>query len=271
MKVRYPNMDFSDLRAHWAENPEFAQGFNAFSTVPAHIEPYLIKVMNKAKKVLDSKYESLHNDIEIFNKQEVQHCRLHLAFNKQMYKIGYAEMEELEKPYKQDYEDFLNNRSLRFNVAYCEGFEALGSASAHMYFEDLVDMFGGADAEPVNLWKWHLAEEFEHRTVCYDLYTALYGDSLYSYLYRVWAFVYACKHIGAHTKKIKSYLIAKDRENMTPAELKESKRREKLVDKRIAKASFKRLKTVFSPFYDPGKKIPSPGMAEILAAYPDHR
>ena len=264
-------MDFSDLRAHWAKNPEFAQGFNAFSTVPAHIEPFLVKVMMKAKKVLDPKHESLHNDIDIFNKQEIQHCRLHLAFNKQMYKIGYAEMEELEKPYQQDYADFLQNKSLRFNIAYCEGFEALGSAAGQIYFEDLIDLFEGADADPMNLWKWHLAEEFEHRSVCADLYKTLYGNNPYSYMYRVWAFVYAAKHIGAHTQKISRYLIYKDRESMSPDEREESKRREEIVNKRISKASLKRLKYVFSPFYDPAKKIPSPGMAEVLATYPDHR
>mgnify|MGYP000020572450 CR=1 FL=1 len=271
MKVRYPEMDFSNLRAHWAKVPEFAHSYNAFSTVPAHIEPFLIKVMVKAKKVLDSKHEQLHKDIEIFNKQEVQHCKQHVAFNKKLYELGYPEMADLEEPYKNDYERFLKEKSLRFNVAYCEGFEAMGSAAAQVYFEDLAEYLDGADEEAMNLWKWHLAEEFEHREVCADVYRTLFGSGLFAYFYRVWAFIYATKHIGAHTKKVAEYLNAKDRESMSPEELSASKQREKTLNKKVAKASLKRLMAVFSPFYDPGKKQMSPGMAEVLASYPDSR
>ena len=129
MKVRQPAFDFSSIRPHWAPVREFAQSYNAFSTVPAHIEPYLVKVMMKVKDVLGEEHQALRESIEIFNKQEVQHCKQHVAFNKMLYKSGYAGMQELEKPYRDDYASFLANRSLRFNVAYCEGFEAMGSSA----------------------------------------------------------------------------------------------------------------------------------------------
>ena len=192
MEVRYPVMDFSHLRAHWAKSPEFAQNFNAFSTVPAHIEPFLVKVMRKVQKVLDPKHEQLHKDIEIFNQQEMQHCKQHLAFNNKLYTLGYEEMPDVEQPYKEDYARFFAKKSLRFNVAYCEGFEALGSAAAQVYFEDLPEFFDGADEEAMNLWKWHLAEEFEHRDVCADVYRTLYGRGPFAYLYRVAVF-YICR------------------------------------------------------------------------------
>ena len=271
MKVRYPTIDLSEFNPHWTKVPEFAQFLNAFSTVPAHIEPFLVKVMTKAKAQLGPEHEQLKQDIEIFNKQEVQHCRNHLAYNKHLYQIGYPEMEALEKPYQQDYERFLSEKSLRFNVAYCEGFEALGSASAQVHFEDLAEFYEGAEEAPMNLWKWHLAEEFEHRSVTANVYKALYGNSPFAYAYRVWAFVYAVKHIGRHTAKIARYLIDKDREKMNPVEIKASVQREKEVNRKNASAARKRLRAVFSPFYDPGRKQMSPGMAEILAAYPDQR
>lgn len=271
MKVRYPTMDFSTVRAHWAKVPEFAQSYNAFSTVPAHVEPYLIKVMNRAKKELPAEYTQLHEDIDVFNKQEVQHCKQHLAFNKRLYELGYEGVADLEIPYKNDYEDFLKTKSLRFNIAYCEGFEAMGSASAAVYFEDLADYLDGADDTVVNLWKWHLAEEYEHRNVCADVYSSLYGRGVIAYFYRLWGFVYATKHIGSHVQRVTQYLYARDRETMSEAELAASLKREKALSKKVARASLKRLRMVFSPFYDPGKREPSPGMAEILAMYPDTR
>lgn len=271
MKVRYPNMDFSNVRAHWAKVPEFAQSYNAFSTVPAHIEPYLVKVMTKVKKGLDSKHSQLHDDIEVFNKQEIQHCKQHVAFNKRLCELGYEGMLPIEQTYKDDYERFLKDKSLRFNVAYCEGFEAMGSAAAQVYFEDLGDYLEGADEEAMNLWKWHLAEEFEHRDVCADVYRTLYGNGIFAYLYRVSIFVYSTIHIGNHTKRVTNFLNSKDRESMTAEEIKASKTREAALSKKVARASLKRLLAVFSPFYNPAKKTMSPGMAEILAIYPDHR
>jgi len=271
MKVRYPELDFSAAKAHWAKSPEFSQMLNAFSTVPAHIEPYLVKVMRKVKKDLDPKHEKLHADIDIFNKQEVQHCKLHLAFNNKLYTLGYAEMPEEERPYKEDYERFFATKSLRFNVAYCEGFEALGSSAAQIYFEDFKDYFEGADKDAMNLWLWHLAEEFEHREVCADVYRTLYGNGPLAYLYRVGVFLYALAHIGAHTKRISRYLIDKDREGMSPEQLTHSKKHEAMLNRKYLIAAFKRLIGVLSPFYDPGKKVASAGMQEVLAAIPDTR
>lgn len=272
MKVRYPVIDFSNLRAHWTKTPEFAQLLNAFSTVPAHVEPFLVKVMRKVQKELDPvKDEKLLKDIEIFNKQEMQHCKLHLALNKKLYSLGYPEMPEQEEPYKADYQRFYSTKSLRFNVAYCEGFEAMGSASAQIYFEDLKDMFVGADKEAMDTWFWHLAEEFEHRQVCLDVYHRLYGKGIYSYFYRIGMFLYSSVHIGKHTLKVARYLIEKDRETMSPEQLKESKKREKAILGRYRVATLKRILAVFSPSYDPSAKVPSPGMEEVLASYPDTR
>jgi len=272
MKVRYPTFDFSELRAHWAREPEFAQSYNAFSTVPAHVEPFLVKVMTKAKKALNAKQHSqLIKDIDVFNKQEIQHCKMHLAFNQKVYALGYEDMAVVEQPYKEAYERFISTKSLRFNVAYCEGFEALGSASALVYFEDMRDYLEGADQQAMDLWSWHLAEEFEHRSVCLDVYHALYGKGVFSYFYRVWAFLYAVTHIGRHVARVEKFLIEKDQQEMTANELKASKLRFKRLKRRNAMASLKRLVAVLSPWYDPAKKVAPSAMGAILETYPDVR
>ncbi|VFT05286.1 Predicted metal-dependent hydrolase [Pseudomonas aeruginosa] len=113
--------------------------------MPAHIEPFLVKVMMRVKDALGDKHQALRESIEIFNKQEVQHCKQHVAFNKMLYRSGYAGMQELEKPYKDDYAHFLATKSLRFNIAYCEGFEAMGSAAGQVFFEELEEYLEGAD------------------------------------------------------------------------------------------------------------------------------
>ncbi|MES2756565.1 MAG: metal-dependent hydrolase [Pseudomonadota bacterium] len=267
MKVRFPKWDFSTMRAKWAPSLEFSQRYNAASTVPAHIEPYLIKVMMAAKKVLDPKHTQLHADLDIFIKQEVQHCKQHVAFNKALYALGYEGMQELEKPYKDDYDRFLKTKSLRFNLAYSEGFEAMGSSSAEVFFEDLNEFLEGADADSVAMWKWHLAEEFEHREVAFQVYHAIYGKGLFSYLYRLYALIYAVKHIRSHTERVAEYLLSVDRAKMTPEEAQASVARAKEVGSKVGKATLPRLIGVLSPFYDPGKKSPSPAMLGYLEQF----
>jgi predicted metal-dependent hydrolase len=264
MQVRFPKWDFSTMRAKWAPSLEFSQRYNAASTVPAHIEPYLIKVMMQAKKVLDPKHKQLHADLEIFIKQEVQHCKQHVAFNNALYALGYEGMKELEAPYKADYDRFLKEKSLRFNIAYSEGFEAMGSSSAEVFFESLDEYLEGADPDAVAIWKWHLAEEFEHREVCYQLYHAMYGKGVFSYLYRLYALFYAVGHIRSHATRVEEFLLAQDRARMTPAEAAESVLRQKAVGKAIGKATLPKLLGVLSPFYDPGKKQASPAMKTFL-------
>lgn len=267
MKVRVPHWDFSKIRAHWAPVPEFAQSYNAFSIVPAHIEPYLMKVMRRAKDVLDPKHVKLHEDIAIFNKQEMEHCKNHVAFNRALYDQGYEGLKEVEKPYQQDYVHFLKDKSLRFNVAYCEGFEAMGSTAAQVIFEDLDEYLEGADSEALELWKWHLAEEFEHREVCFQVYKTLYGNGPFAYLYRVAIFLFAAKHIHGYTAKAQEYLLGVDRAKMTEEERQASIAREKAIAKKVGSASKKHLLKVLSPFYDPGKKKVSPAMQQILDRY----
>src|SRR5271163_2619967 len=123
MEVRQPQWDFSNIRAHWARDPQFAQTFNAASSVPAYVEPYLVKVMRLAQTKLDPS-SPLHADVTIFIKQEMQHCKQHLAFNRALHAQGYAGMLEIEKAYQADYDRYLREKSLRFNCAYSEGFEA---------------------------------------------------------------------------------------------------------------------------------------------------
>ncbi len=267
MQVRIPRLDFADVPVFWARNREFAQSYNAFSTVPAHIEPYLVKVMMAARKVLDPRHEQLHQEIDVFIRQEVQHCKLHQAWNRHLVDAGYAVMLPFEAAYKADYERFLKSRSLRFNIAYAEGFESMGCAAAQVFFEDLDEFLDGADPKAADLWRWHLAEEFEHREVCFKLYKALYGNSPFAWLYRLYGFVSAVRHIGGHTRRLAAAMIAQDREGMTAEELAASRERLAAYQGKVKKASLKRLVQVLSPFYDPARRTASPGMAELLARY----
>jgi uncharacterized protein len=258
MRVRQPTIDYSGVQPVWAPHTEFAHAFTANSLVPAYIEPYLIKVMRKAKDQLDPERDAdLLADIAIFNKQEAQHYKQHAAFNKRIRESGFEGMATYEAAYEADYDRFLAEKSLKFNVAYCEGFEALGSASAPFFLDAIDDLTAQADPAVVELWAWHLAEEFEHRTVCHELYDRLYGRRWdRGYFYRVWAFVYAVRHIGGHVGRLNKYLLETQRATMTDGEVKASRKRERAYSLRRIKHSFPRMLKVLKPTYDPAKLEP---------------
>jgi len=264
MHVRILEADFSSLHPHWAENREFAQLYNAASICPAYLEPYLVKVVTAAKKALPEKYEKLHEDVRVFTLQEMQHCKQHMLFNK-MLRAAYPEIAPLEKAYEADYNRFLKTKSLQFNVAYSEGFEAMSAIPTTCFFEEFDEYWAGSDPRAEAMWKWHLAEEYEHREVMHDLYRALYGRGPLAYLYRIWGFFFATRHILKNINGISRVLLAKDRETMTAEQIEASKAREKKITRLASKHAFQHLRKILSPFYDPSIRKPPRGVSEILA------
>ena len=264
MKVRILEADFSDIGPHWAANREFAQLYNAASICPAYLEPFLVKVMIEARKKLKPDQADLDEQTRLFNLQEMQHCKQHLAFNKMLFE-HYPAIEPIAAAYNADYNRFLKTKSLQFNLAYCEGFEAMSAIPTTTFFEDFDDLWAASDPRAEALWKWHLAEEYEHREVVHGVYTALYGRGPIAYIRRIWGFLFATWHILASISKVTRVLMAAERHGMTADELAASKAREKKVSRRASKHFFSHARQIFSPFYDPSKRPPPRGVAEVLA------
>lgn len=227
-----------------------------------------MKTMQKAQPLLDARDvpEKLKRDVGIFIKQEMQHCRRHVGFNKRLHQQGYDGLLPFEKAYEADYDRLLRTRSLRFNVAYCEAFEGL-SATGLNFFGPFDSYIRDADPDVVALFKWHWAEEHEHRTVVYDVYHALYGKGLGAWLYRVGVLFYAGWHIGTFQKRTYRHLLEKDRALMTPAEAAASKAREKQVNRDVKQGALGVLWRIIRPDYNPANRDTPPGVEDILRQY----
>lgn len=272
VKVRFPKFDFSSARAHWTTDPEFAQGCNASSLIPAHVEPYLLKVMRTAREKLDPSNARLIQELDIFCKQEMQHMKHHLAFNKLIRSQGYEGLKPFEDRLAGDYEDFLKNKSLAFNLAYCEGFESLSASACESWFEDYDDYLKDADPVISDMWRWHLAEEFEHRTVCADVFHELGGSNPVSrYFRRIYGFFYAVRHLRGFGQETTAYLVGRDRESMTSDEVQASIVRQAAVKKRLMKRALPMMIKILSPFYDPAKRRVPNGQPEFLREFEQRR
>lgn len=270
--IRYPRIDFSNVRAHWAPNIAFAQFQNATSIIPAPVEPWLIKVLNIAMERLPAGSEQLREDMAAFIGQESQHYRQHQKFNKVIAAQGYPRLAEFEKKLTDDLDAFLKNRSLKFMLAYADGFESLGAAQGGIWFERMDALIEGADPNAVAFWKWHMAEEFEHREVCFQIYHRIYSRGLWGriwngYFYRVYGCLYAVVHLRGFMDRMFSYLIEQDKKSMTPAEQAALDRDIKALNSFQLRVFFPQLLKNLLPWYDPGKKPTPPGLFDFLRQF----
>jgi uncharacterized protein len=67
-------------------------------------------------------------------------------------------------------------RSLRWNLAFAAGTEAVGFALARWTDHHLRALQAGADPAVADLFLWHLAEEVEHKEVAFDVWAAVDGS-----------------------------------------------------------------------------------------------
>lgn len=249
--VRKPLLEFQRVLPHWNPiEPEFSQINNAASTVLPHLEPYLIKVLRQAGRALNPIDDaSLLADIDLFIRQEATHYKLHQQYNEVLYAKGYACLKDHEQQLHDDYKDFLDNKSLKFNLAYSEGFESLGLIQAEFIFNHAHAWLSNADPTVSALWEWHLAEEYEHRRICFDVYKRLYGG----YFYRLYGLLFAIRHLEGYGKRVSKFLINKDRQDDTIKANLGSWWRETRYRLYLGAFGLFKLCRVLSPFYNPAR------------------
>ncbi|WP_313807673.1 metal-dependent hydrolase [Sphingobium sp.] len=272
MIVRYPRIDYSKIRAHWAPNIAFAQLQNATSIIPGPVEPWLIKVLQKAMDFLPADKEKLREDMATFIGQESQHFRQHRMFNKVIAAQGYPALAGFEKQLADDLEGFCQNRSLKFMLAYADGFESLGAVQGGIWFGRMDKLIEGADPNAIALWKWHMAEEFEHREVCFQIYHALYSRGLWGkiwngYFYRIYGCLYAMVHLWGYMGRMFSYMIQQDMLSMNAEEQAAFGRDIKALKRFQTRVFFPQLLKNFLPWYNPGRKPTPVGLFEYLREF----
>jgi predicted metal-dependent hydrolase len=260
MKVRKPAYDYSASMPRWCRTyPEYSQIVNVASLTLPYLEPYLNTVMRRAQNQLGPEHP-LNADIALFCKQEAAHYLQHDAYNQALRNAGYTRLSEYEARFRAHFDRLLEERSLKFNCAYSLGFESIGPIYAEWWFEQTDDVMAGADPSVVSLWKWHLAEEFEHRTVAWDVFQTLFGG----YFYRVYGLLSFLRDLRVVNRGALSYMLKEDARRMTPEEQAASRRRFAEIRKRESSFVRSRLLRVMSPLYTPHKLRQPRGAAELL-------
>lgn len=240
MDFRFPDeidLDFTP------GSPERSFNLIGLSLLLPYLEPYLIRTMKKAKDRIED--PDLVADLENFCAQEGQHYRQHIRFNRALRLKGYPDLEGLEKVLEQDYLRFSRKRSLRFNLAYAEGFEALTTAFALFVLEDPDELVGNSPAE--ELLRWHVVEELEHRTVAFDVYQHVCGG----YFYRLFVGLFAQWHFLRFVSRVVRHLIEASPDIVAQHGGKEGMRKRKHANSAASLKLLPRVLKTYLPWYTP--------------------
>jgi uncharacterized protein len=123
--------------------------------------------IESVKAFRDGAPPKLEAEIRAFVKQEINHTREHVAFNKAATEAGYDmariddRVEELMALIKQ--------RPPIVNLAATIALEHFTAIMAHEFLAN-PRHFQNAEPESAAMWRWHAMEEIEHKGVAFDTY-----------------------------------------------------------------------------------------------------
>jgi len=220
-------------------------------TMP-YLEPYLIRTMKAALPAITD--AALAEDVRRFSQQEGHHYKNHALLNdavRARFDAGIgARLRAIEAELEADYQRFTRTRSLRWNVAYAEGFEAMTCASAlaiavHGGFDYAASLPGG------EMWAWHMAEEIEHRTVAFGVFAHLDGSYPYRMVVGTWSQWHYLRYVLRFTRCLAEGLGRRPLAERTP----------------MQRDALRRYLHTFSPWYDPARIEVPAGVAALLERY----
>jgi predicted metal-dependent hydrolase len=261
MKSRPVDFNFSGVSTFWAENKEFALIYNGASLVDPPLEIYLCRCLLKAKEMLPA---HLRDDAQVFIQQETAHYKGHIQFNNAVAWEG-VDTKPLERNLGRDYERFLKDYSLRFNLAYCEGFESTSIIPMDTFFNAFQDLWKDSHPKVEAMWKWHFAEEHEHRNTVHDVYVVLYGRGPIAWLYRMAGLWFCTYHMYKYALRFAALFLSRYRDGMSADRLSASMKQEKRIKKLAQKNALKHMFRIMSPFYSPDKRPAPPDVFKILS------
>jgi predicted metal-dependent hydrolase len=153
----------NQMRRWWLNDDPYATAFyNALSVTFPKGEGFFV---DSVRAFRDGTPPQLRSEIQAFIKQEVIHTREHVAFNRHVTDQGYD-----TAPLERDVDEAL---------ALTKGRPPIASLAATMAMEHFTAMLAnqlianpkhlaGGDEQAAALWRWHAAEEIEHKGVAYD-------------------------------------------------------------------------------------------------------
>ena len=188
LTVRRLQVDLSQgFSRHWHGGDAFKTAFfNALSlSFPAGEQFFIESVRRGIQRLPDTPENALLREVvRGFIGQEATHRQLHGLFNAQLQQQGLVNIwaGRIEKRAAKARETLFSDpekghlRELAVTAAY-EHLTAIFGHLALSHVNEEGDFLVGVEEPLQTLWRWHAAEEIEHRSVAYELYTRLGGTN----------------------------------------------------------------------------------------------
>ncbi|WP_126172385.1 metal-dependent hydrolase [Altericroceibacterium xinjiangense] len=149
----------------WLDGDPIATAwFNALSATFPRGEALFIE---SVKAFRDGAPPKLEAEIRAFIRQEINHTREHVAFNKAAVQAGY-DMSRIDERVAALIAQVKDRPPIGW-LAVTMALEHFTAMFAHEFLKH-PQHFVGADVEQAELWRWHAAEEIEHKGVAYDVW-----------------------------------------------------------------------------------------------------
>lgn len=157
--------------------PEFACVANAISLAMPYLEPYVVRSVSKGAdeaRLADRGLVELEATTRDYLGQETQHHIQHRRYNEFLFQ-KYGLLKKLANAQKRLFGWMGRSRSVEYNLAQAATFEVFAYSVARWVSANSGSIFRGADPVVSDLFRWHLAEEVEHKSVVHDVWRAFEG------------------------------------------------------------------------------------------------
>lgn len=168
--VRNLSFDFSAVHDRWhGGRTAVSLLFDNLSTLFPLGERFFIRsVAHYRDRVLDP---TLRADVRAFTSQEAIHTREHESYNRMLRRRGY-DLDRMERGISRLLslpKRLHRRRAPLVSLAVTVALEHWTAMLGHFVLED-DSIMEGADPQMAAIWRWHAAEECEHKAVAIDVY-----------------------------------------------------------------------------------------------------
>jgi predicted metal-dependent hydrolase len=115
----------------------------------------------------------LEDEIKAFIRQEINHTREHVAFNRFAEDHGY-DVASIDKGITEMLA-LADGRPKELNLAISLALEHFAASISDQLLR-YPDYLAGAEKEPAELWRWHATEEIEHKGLVYEIWLHVTRD-----------------------------------------------------------------------------------------------
>lgn len=166
-----------DIPKYWFDGDPFkSRLFDVHSLITPSGEGFFIKCLRAYKDQISD--EQLKDDVKKFIFQEGQHSIQHGVSNER-FKAQGIDVDPIANKLQKETDEESLRLPKKIAMAITAASEHITTITAYTVLER-PELFAGADPNIYSLYAWHCIEEFEHRSVCFDVMQEVAGAGYFT-------------------------------------------------------------------------------------------